>query len=595
MSSCHDVAQDDKVINKRNKILLMGNPNVGKSVFFTELTGIKAISSNYAGTTVSYLEGNFSVGGKEYTLIDVPGTYSLSPTNEAEAVAARFMESGAEAVICVLDGTNLERNLSLALEIKRYCFPMVCALNILDVAERRGITINSKLLSQELGVPVVPTVAVKKQGFDGLLEQLEAVLNSESKPAHTVCRDCGESASCLSGLVSQSDIWAEAKLISRRVSIKSVSERGFIDRLSENMMKPMPGLPIAFLVVALLIGVVVLGGEGLREWLLLPLVHNAIVPFFRMVFTSFIPEGVFLNILIGEYGIFVISFEWILALIFPYVLLFYVGFSFLEDSGYLPRFSVLFDNVMRKLGVQGGSLIYAILGFGCAAPAIIGTRAATSRKERIVVSAAICFAVPCIAQTGALVSLMAGFDWWMMPVMALFAFFMFVVTTLVAGKIVKGSVDPLLLEVPNLLVPERRAYFRKLAIRMKSFLLEAEVPMLIAIVAASLLKETGALDAIAYYAQPLVSQWLGLPPEAVTGLILGIIRREMSVAPLIALDLTTLQAFVAGAVSLMYIPCLSVFAILTREFKIKVAAIITLSTIVTALFIGGLINQIGAL
>ncbi|MCL2236527.1 MAG: 50S ribosome-binding GTPase, partial [Defluviitaleaceae bacterium] len=128
--SCHDVQNDDKALNKANKILLMGNPNVGKSVFFSELTGINVISSNYAGTTVNFTEGSFNVGGKEYTLIDVPGVYSLTPTSDAEAVAARFVESGALAVICVLDASNLERNLRLAMELTLHDIPTVYALNM---------------------------------------------------------------------------------------------------------------------------------------------------------------------------------------------------------------------------------------------------------------------------------------------------------------------------------------------------------------------------------------------------------------------------------------------------------------------------------
>jgi len=130
----HHIHSDEAVLKKPNKILLMGNPNVGKSIFFTELTGIHAISSNYSGTTVNFMEGRLMVGGKEYTLIDVPGTHSLTPTSEAEAVAARFIESGAKAVICVLDASNLERNLRLAMELTQYDIPIVYTLNMIDVA-----------------------------------------------------------------------------------------------------------------------------------------------------------------------------------------------------------------------------------------------------------------------------------------------------------------------------------------------------------------------------------------------------------------------------------------------------------------------------
>lgn len=622
-----------------SRILLMGNPNVGKSIFFTELTGIHAISSNYAGSTVSFMEGRVTIGDKEYTLIDVPGTYSLTPSSEAEAVATNFIESGAEAVICVLDASNLERNLCLGLELQKYNIPLVYALNLLDVADRHGISIDAKLLEQELGAAVVPTVASKRQGLDELITKLKEVLDTpktgdtqnhilsdslskkeskkesekeaEKEASHVSCGSCplcrhsnqqhtdqehdGQIHTDHQHQEEPNAAWITAKEIVKRVSNKNDINLSFIDKLGDAMMKPMPGIPIAFLVMAIAIGIVIGGGRGLRALFFLPLVNNIIIPFFRNLFAALLPEGIFLNILIGEFGIFVISFEWILALIFPYVLLFYVVFTLLEDTGFLPKISVLFDNIMRKLGVQGGSLIHMLMGYGCAVPAIIGSRTATTRKERIVISAAICFAVPCISQSGALIVLLASFAWWMIPAMILFSLLLFVSVTLVVGKLVKGNIDPLVIEVPNLLIPNPKAFGRKLVTRMKHFLKDAEVPMMIAIIVAALFSESGLLDIIAVHAQPLVTYWLGLPAEAVIALILGVIRREMSVAPLLVLDLTALQAFVGGVVSLMYLPCLSVFAILAKEFKIKIALIITVSTITLALFVGGLINQIGQL
>ena len=567
-------------MQRNDKILLMGNPNVGKSIFFTELTGIHAMSSNYAGTTVTFMEGRIDVGGKEYTLIDVPGTYSLTSTSEAEAVAARFVESGAAAIICVLDASNLERNLRLAMELTLYEIPIVYALNMIDVAGRHGIIIDMTQLQRDLAAPVIETVAVKGTGLDKLVRQLEIVLKASESGSYS----CGKCEGCP---------WAAARDICGRSCSRNNVNPGFMDKLGNSMMKPMPGIPIAFLVMAAAIAVIVFGGRGLRAGVLLPLVNSVIVPFFRNLFSSIVPPGAIQNILIGEFGIFVISFEWILALIFPYVLMFYIAFTFLEDTGFLPRMSVLFDNVMRKLGVQGGSLIHVMMGYGCAVPAIIGTRAATNRKERIVISAAIAFAIPCISQSGALIALLAGYAWWMLPAMILFSLLLFVAVTLVVGKMVKGKVDPLLLEVPNLLIPSPKAYGRKLLTRMKHFLKDAQIPMMIAILIAALLAESGILGIIANAAQPIVSGWLGLPAEAVTALILGIVRREMSVAPLLALDLTALQAFVGGAVSLMYLPCLSVFAILAKEFKTRIAVTIALSTVILALFVGGLINQIG--
>jgi len=583
MSSCHTLQEDTHVLETKNKILLMGNPNVGKSVFFTELTGIHAISSNYAGTTVSYMEGELVLGDDTYTLIDVPGVYSMTASSEAEAVAINFMKSGATALICVLDASNLERNLRLGLELQKYNIPMVYALNLMDVARRHGIEIDVKLLEKELGWPVIPTVIVKKQGLDELKAALRAVIdNAKTGASHST-------------KPMDYDSRARAKEITRKVRKHNNATLSRLDRIGINMMKPFPGIPIAVLIMLLSIGIIVGAGKALRAVILLPLINQLIVPFFRSLFTSFIPEGMLLNILVGEYGIFVISFEWILALILPYVFLFYVVFSFLEDSGYLPRVSVLFDNIMRKLGVQGGSLISIMMGYGCAVPAIIGSRTASSRKERLIISTAVCFAVPCISQTGALLSLLGSYSMWLVAAMILLSLLVLIIVTSITSRLIKGTVEPLIIEVPNLLIPEPKAYFRKLLIRMKHFVYDAELPMLLSIVIASLLKETGLLDIIAVYAEPIVSKWLGLPSEAVIALILGIVRREMSVAPLMALNLTPLQAVVGATVGLLYLPCLSVFGILTKEFNVRVALIISTTTVATALFLGGLINQIAHL
>ena len=502
----------------------------------------------------------------------------MTASSEAEAVAVQFMESGAVALLCVLDASNLERNLRLGLELQKYGIPIVYALNLMDVAERRGYEIDVKLLEQELGWPVVPTVVVKQQGLKELKTALKSVISRE---------DSGE----VSSKPLNFDTRVRAREITRKVRKHNNSSLSRLDRLGSRMMQPFPGIPIAILVMLLSIGVVVGAGKALRAVLLLPLVNQVLVPFFRTLFTSFIPEGMLLNILVGEYGIFVISFEWIIALILPYVFLYYVVFSFLEDSGYLPRVSVLFDNIMRKLGVQGGSLINIVMGYGCAVPAIIGSRAASSRKERLIISTAVCFAVPCISQTGALISLLGNYSAWLLAAMILFSLLIMVTATLIAGRLIDGTVEPLIIEVPNLLIPEPKAYTRKLLIRMKHFVYDAELPMLLSIVIAALLKETGLLDAAAVYAEPIVSRWLGLPSEAVIALILGIVRREMSVAPLLALNLTPLQAFVGATVGLLYLPCLSVFGVLTKEFSVRVAVTISTLTIISALVLGGLINQ----
>ncbi|HHU50411.1 MAG TPA: ferrous iron transporter B [Firmicutes bacterium] len=591
---CHLIAEDSKVLAKENKILLMGTPNVGKSVFFSALTNVHVISSNYTGTTVSYMEGSYQVGDTQYTLIDVPGTYSLAATSVAEEVAIRFMCSNPAAVLFVLNAADLEGSVKLALEVMEYDVPVVFALNLMDVAERKGLKVNVKLLERELGAPVIPTVAVKGRGLDQITKTFAQILGAERPaPGERACASCAGCAGY--GVTAGNDgleYWERARQIVRKVVSRTDAQPNFLDRLGDALLRPWPGLPLSLLILLVSLGIVVGGGKALRAVLLLPLVNQVIVPFFERLITPLNLHPVLHNILIGNYGVLRISFEWILALVMPYVILFQIQFALLEDSGVLPRIAVMFDNLMRKLGVQGGSLIHIFLGFGCAVPAIIGTRTATTHKERLMVTAMVCFAIPCISQTGALISLLSAYSIWLLLATALTGMAVFVTVAMALRKFLKGSVDPLILEVPNLLLPEPRAYFKKLWVRIKQFLVEAEGPMLIAVFIAAILAETGALKGLGELLKPVVSGWLGLPEGAVMSLILGIIRREMSVAPLLGLNLNPLQMYVGAVVSLLYLPCLSVFGIIAKEFNARTAVVITVGTTLTALFVGGVMNHL---
>lgn len=572
----------DLMKNNRT-ILLMGAPNVGKSVFFTHYTKVHVISSNYAGTTVSYMKGDFTLAGNNFTMIDVPGTYSLTSSNEAEELAILFLKNNPDGILFVLNAADLEGSIKLFLEVKRYNKPIICALNLSDVAKRQGKKIDVELLSKELNAPIISTVAVKQEGFEELDSKMEEVFSKvdsiEQKP--------------IGDPIDTKALWKISKDITDKVVSYTSQEANFLDKFGQQLLKPWPGVLYSILVILLSIAIVIGAGKALRAVLLLPLVNNIIVPFFEKIFVDILNvSGMWGNVLIGEYGIFRIGFEWIIALILPYVLLFQLVFAFLEDSGLLPRIAVLFDNLMSKIGVQGGSLINIMLGFGCAVPAIIGTRTSPTKKERLVVSTLICFTVPCISQSGALISLLGDYSVVLILLLILANFILFIISAKLLSKFISGEIKPMVIEIPNLLIPEKKSFFLKFKARMKSFLIEAEGPMLLAVVLASILTEAGLLDGFSKVVEPIVSGWLGLPPEASLALILGVIRREMSVAPLIAMNLTPLQMFVGAIVSLLYLPCLSVVGVLTKEFDLKTSALIFVGTIFNAIFVGGLINQV---
>ena len=536
------------------------------------------MSSNYAGTTVSYSSGKAKLYGKQAVITDVPGMYSLEATSSAEEVALNLLNAGADTVICVLDATNLERNLNFALQLKERGLPLVFALNLVDVAEQKGIYIDVLALQKELGFPVIPTVAVRNIGLAELMSKAfaAAAQTGNARKNH---------------VLSSEERWKEVGRIIGIVQKVEHRHPTFWERLGDSMIMPFPGLLIAALVLAASLGVVVGGGKGLRASLLLPLVNDFYVPFVSNLVSSFIPEGMIRNILIGDYGILIKSIEWPFALILPYVFLFYIVLSFLEDTGYLPRLGVLADGIMRRLGIQGGDLIPMMIGYGCAVPAILGTRAATTFKQRLIVSALVVLAVPCASQTGAFVALLGDQSVLVLLLVYFISLCVIFLSGMLLKRIVPGQSDTILIEVPNLLIPNTHALFKKMWIRIKHFMIEAGIPMLFGVAIAALVAETGVLVNFSKLMEPIVVNWLGLPGEASLSLILGVLRRELAVMPLLEMELSTVQLLIGSLVALFYMPCLTVLGVLIKEFGVRVAAAISVSTIIFALFFAGLINQ----
>ena len=422
---------DIETATASKRILLMGNPNVGKSVLFFKMTGVQVEISNYTGTTVGFTKSRMQLGDEEVDFIDVPGTYSLESTSEAEDVAVKFLESKPTAVVCVLDSTNLERNLRLALQIKEYNIPMLFVLNLMDVSKRQGINIDVKQLERELGARVIPAVAVKDQGVDDIRKELTKLIKDIGDEDNRI-RPKGES-------LSNEELWNRAAEIAGRVQSFTRVEKNILERLGELTIQPWPGIPIAILVMVLSLALVVGIGKGIRALILLPFVNDVYAPLVTKMISTFIGPGILRNILVGEYGILIKMVEWPLALILPYVFLFYVVISFLEDSGYLPRIGVLMDAILSKLGVQGGSMIPILLGYGCAVPAVIGTRAATTLKERLLVTLMVCFAVPCVSQTGAFISLLGDYSVFMLVTVYLISLLTMVVVAKIADRVIKDK------------------------------------------------------------------------------------------------------------------------------------------------------------
>lgn len=577
MSCCEDngtCIPDRPSDGKTGTFLLFGNPNVGKSVIFSKLTGKDVQTANYTGTTVSFTRGTMQLFSDEAELIDVPGIYSLSVESVAEQVAVDFLERGADAIIFVLDATNIEQSLHLAYDLMKGDLPLIFVLNLTDVAERKGILIDVEALEEELGQRVIPTVAIRNIGLKRVMAEIRTHLHA-TEPMPLPKRDVRP----IEDVVARVETFEE-------------KEPTLLDKIGDWSMAPKTGVPIALLVMLVSFALVVGGGKALRSVLLLPLVNDVWTPLMEWLVGLFLADGTLKQMLVGEYGVLIKGVEWPFALILPYVFFFYIILSILEDSGYMPRLGALVDGILRRMGIQGSNIVPFMMGYGCAVPAIIGTRTSTSMKERLIVATVVSVAIPCASQTGAFVALLGDQSLALLIGIFLISMVFAFVAGVIVDKTLPGDQTPLLMEIPNLLVPERSTVVKKVKNRTKSFMVEAELPMLAGIAIAAVIVETGLMDSVAVWMEPLIETWLGLPKEASLALLLGFIRRELAVLPLLDLGLSTSQLFVGSIVALLYLPCLSVFGVLVKEFGVKIASTISVTTIVLALLIGGLVNQL---
>lgn len=582
-----------------HEVLLIGLPNVGKSVVFNRLTGLDASVGNYAGTTVEFARGVGTFGDVQASLVDVPGTYTLSATNEAERVATAMLSTPVDLVVVVADAVNLESSVHLTLQVLGLGNRTIMALNRVDVAAARGRSIDVERLSQEIGVPVVPTVAVRGSGLADLQSAIARALH-DPQPA---------AAPEVAAAHEDNGLWSLAERITRAVERSDApapevaadgpwepAEPELRRRLrSSALVRPWPGLLIGAGVLTLAFAVIVGFGMGLRQIVLLPLMRGYYLPAMTALVSRLVPAGVVRNILIGEYGLLIKGVEWPFALVLPYVISFNLAMSIMEDSGYLPRFAVLLDGALSRIGLRGSHIISLLLGYGCAIPGILSTRAMGTRRERIIMATLISLAIPCISQTGALFALLAESGIWMVAALFLLSFVVIVIAGLVMDRLLPGERSQLIMELPVLLAPPAGTTLKKLYARTRRYLVDGAVPMVVAVGIASVLYESGLLAHAGRLLSPIVTGLLRLPEEAAVPLLLGVVRRELTVLPLLDMPLTQLQLFVGATVGLFYVPCIAVVATLSREFGVRTGIAVLLLTTATAFLIGGAIAHLGAL
>ncbi len=635
-------------------IALAGNANVGKSVIFNHLTGSKQTVGNWPGKTVERAEGKLLFDDYNIHVIDLPGIYSFSTFSMEEIVSREYIaHEKPDVVINVLDASVLERNLFFTIQLMEMEIPMVICINQMDIAKQKGIVIDTEKLEKALGIPVIPTVAIRGEGLQELIKKALEVSKTRKEnkiPIDYKAIEYGgeieNRIKLLKDLMDSENLeleypnkWMAIKILENDPEIKNL-----VNSKSPNIIPFAYQLELgiekihqepAFAVMASerygLANKIASGAQIQTDVKITfsDKLDNVLThPFYGYITSTMVILGLLLwTFIIGDFisGIITNALSFFqpvdpstsstipvilwngafgglvagLTLIVPFVIPFYILLSYIENSGLLTRVAFMMDTFMHKIGLHGKALIPLILGYGCSVPAIDSTRILESRRERLLAAFAITFA-PCAARTIIILSLVAIFVsiWWALALYVLDLVIIFIMGKL-ALKAMPGESTSLIMEMHSLRMPTAPMVFKQTWNRTKSLIYLVFPIFIIGGAIIQVLYVLGVLNFIGNLLTPLTVGWLGLPAFAGVLLLLGIVRKEFILLTLVSfvgtdlsLALTSQQFIVLAIVGMLYIPCLSTIGILLREFGVKASSIITTANLVTAFIVGGIFAHI---
>ncbi|HOX54324.1 MAG TPA: ferrous iron transporter B [Candidatus Omnitrophota bacterium] len=568
------------------KIYLIGNPNVGKSVVFSRLTGVQVISSNYPGTTVEISKGYLRLGEERVEVVDLPGTYLLEPSSEAERVAVSLLKEYPKnemAVINIIDATNLERNLLLTLQLIEEGYTVIVSLNMCDDAGHRGIKIDTIKLEKLIGVPVISTCAVTGLGIKLLISRIT------------------EGASVSRNRLTNEDRWKEIGRIVQEVQNLEHRHHTVREILEDASVRPLTGIFMAAGIIYASFKIVRFIGETIISRITDPIFFNLYQPILEKMTLHWQAKGFWFHLFIGDLIDGKIDFKQSLGvlttapyiefgMVLPYIVAFYFILSLLEDIGYLPRLAILLDNILHRLGLHGYAIIPVLLGFGCNVPGILSTRILESRRERFIASTIISIGVPCVPLQAMIFGLLGHFGGFYVGGVYLVLFSLVIILGLILNRMLKGYSPELLLEIPPYRFPPLAMLGQKLYFRIKGFIIEA-VPVVIAgVLLINILIYFKLFDFITAIFAPFLNGLFGLPKESVVALVIGFFRKDVAVGMLMPLSLSAKQLFISATLLAISFPCIATFIVLWRELGLKDLIKSTLIMITISIIVGTALN-----
>ncbi len=607
-------------------VALVGAPNVGKSVVFNALADDYVDVSNYPGTTVETTLARMG----EYAVTDTPGVYGISSFDEEEQITREIVLE-VDRVIDVVDATHLDRDLFLTLQLLDMGIPTVVCLNMMDEAEAAGMDVDPAELERVLGAPVVPTVAVDRDGLDTLTERLPEA-DAPNEPAiESYFADLPEDIEAPRRertLLVEADETTAAAVADRTESLADGGLPGYVDsdrrdavyserrnrveaivdrvltveeredtwarRLSDLMLNPLTGTPIALSLMGIIYYLI---GDLVAQRLVDLLEEVVFGEFYNPIVTEAVTSTLpsagwadpFVFVLVNEnLGLLTITVQYIIGVLLPLIIAFYLVIGALEDSGVLPRLAVLTDRGLSRMGLNGRAIVPMIVGVGCVTMAVITTRMVGSRRERLIATGLLGLAIPCSAQLGVIMGLLAGLGiaWWFGYLGVLLL--VLGVAGVVLDRVLPGESEGLVTELPRMRVPRPVNIARKTANRTKMFFREA-VPLFGATaIVVSLADYTGMLEAIEGVLTPITSL-VGMPTDFAQVLILGLIRRDFAAAGMTDLSLSAPQIFVGLVVITLFVPCILSMVMIGKERDLKAGTVMWIGSWIVAFTVGGIL------
>ena len=633
-----------------NAILLVGHPNVGKSVLFHRLTGAYVNVSNYPGTTVEVTRASARFD-REVTLLDTPGVLSLPSRSDDERATMRaLLNENTRCLVQVGDAKNLRRTLTLTALLAELGVPMVLALNMHDEAAARGVIVDIPALAEELGIPVMATVATGGEGVGELTNSLghaqpqQALLRYDAEIEKAI----GQAAAAINRVAPHPQLAARglailylggdtevtgwltekagadfAELATLRQKAEQASKGKLAtqlarerteaadalatsairraarsspllsQRIGQYVVDPLWGVPILLGMLFLVYEFVgVFGATTLVGLLEKDLFEGILNPAFSHFVTAAVNVPWVTELLVGKYGLWTMGMTYALALILPIVSTFFFAFGVLEDSGYLPRLTVIANRLFALIGLNGRAVLPMVLGLGCVTMATLTTRILHSPRERMITIFLLALAIPCSAQLGVVLGMLGGVSFTAVLIWALAMLMILMLAGFLAAKLIPGRRIPLVTELPPMRLPILGNVFKKTGGRLKWYLIEVIPLFLLGTFIMFALDKTGALPFIIRAGEPLVSGWLGLPKEASAAFVMGFLRRDFGATGLFAMadTLSPIQAVVGMITITLFIPCFASLMMMVKEQGSKVALAMVAVIVPFAFLIGGLFN-----